>query len=126
MAKPYTLRQTKGGPKIMTLSADMERRFLAAPPDAVRLTIEKAFEQIRQFTGNSVVLNPEQYERLSGYLGNQPTACTETLSRRLMWRWFVQGIRYADTKDMAHFLDVATEMVTLLSSPALPEPTSTT
>lgn len=120
MTKPYTLRKTKGGPRMMTLSAEMEHRLMAAPPDAVRLTFDKVFSQIAQNTGDKVVLDPDQHERLMAHLGNHSSAGTETLSRTLIWRWFVQGVRYSDTKDMGHLLEVATEMVTLLGKQTTP------
>lgn len=120
MKKPYTLRKTKAGLRMMTLSPYMEQRLMAAPPDAVRLTFDKVFNEIKQQTGGKVVLNPEQYDRLMPHLENQSSVGMDTLSGTLIWRWLIQGARYSDTKGMDHFLDVATEMVALLRTQAHP------
>lgn len=124
MAREYSLRKTKGGPRMMTLSPQMEQRLLQAPADAVRLTLSKAFEQISLLTGDAVVLLPEQQDRLTTRLSQEPVVALAPARSRL-WTWMVQGARYADTQGMAHFLDLATEMVVLLdASVSEPAPTS--
>ena len=113
MSKPYTLRKTKGGPRMMTLSSDMERRMMEAPIDAVRMTLD--FKAITDLTGDAVVLDPAQEARLSPRL-NEPTV-EMSGDQYLLWRWIIQGARVQDTRDMAHLLEVASLAVNMTARP---------
>lgn len=113
MSKPYTLRKTKGGPRMMTLSSDMERRMTEAPIDAVRLTLDMTFKAITDLTGDAVVLDTDQGDRLNPRL-NEPTV-EMSGDQYLLWRWIIQGARVQDTRDMAHLLEVASLAVSLLA-----------
>lgn len=114
MAKPYTLRKSKSGIRIMSLSEEMMAQMEASPIDAVRLTIQLTFKAIEELTGSRVALDADQYDRLAKRL-NEP-ALVEGPDASKVWHWITQGARAKDVGDMRELLRVTSAAATAVKT----------